>query len=109
MIHLALAFALSTTLFINNFQARLLNHGTFFSDISNKGFADGGTQTFIDENFHQCGLNEICSFVVRNIKTEKNSLISSEKDLPSKQHDLVIWKRGISFYFLKCCHERNDS
>ena len=97
MIQLALAFALFTFLFINYFQASLLNHGTFFSDISNNGFADGGSQNFIDEKFHQCGLNVICSFVVQNIKTEKDSLISSEKDLPSKQHDLVIWKRGIPF------------
>eukprot|EP00112_Aurelia_sp_Birch-Aquarium-sp1_P007652 Seg1836.3 transcript_id=Seg1836.3/GoldUCD/mRNA.D3Y31 product="Protein FAM3C" protein_id=Seg1836.3/GoldUCD/D3Y31 len=93
MSNLALAFALSTIFFINNFQASLLNHGTFFTEITNKGFANVGTHSVIDENFHKCSMSESCSFVVHNVKTRGTRLISSEKDLPSEKHDLIIWKK----------------
>ena len=55
--------------------------------------------SLIHKSFHQCSMNETCSYVVKNIASGSFLLYNSEGDLPQNRKGLRIWKK---IYHGKC-------
>ena len=64
--------------------------GTWYKEITNS--IDNNYDIF-NKHFHQCSLNEECSFVLRLLKTNVFTGVYDEKDLPTDRKAYAIWKK----------------
>ena len=68
--------------------------GTFFEVISGADKANvASMQGTFHESFHQCGMDESCKFVLKNIKISEFHRIFDESDLPKDRKNFIIWQK----------------
>eukprot|EP00112_Aurelia_sp_Birch-Aquarium-sp1_P004795 Seg1544.4 transcript_id=Seg1544.4/GoldUCD/mRNA.D3Y31 product=Fucolectin-5 protein_id=Seg1544.4/GoldUCD/D3Y31 len=69
-------------------------YGTFFEVISGADKTEGASiQGMFHKSFHQCGMEESCKFVTKNIKTSEFNRIFDEKNLPNDRKNFIVWQK----------------
>ena len=65
-----------------------------FNDISeDSSLKDCSMTSMLHKSFHQCSIEGICSFVIKNLKTNEFKKINSEKDLPKNRKGFRLWQK----------------
>ena len=68
--------------------------GTFFEVISGADKTEGEpVQGMFHKSFHQCGMDERCKFVAKNIKTSDFNRVFDENDLPRDCKNFIVWQK----------------
>ena len=72
--------------------------GVYFEEITNdntylKDEDSVEDKMWVQKSFHQCGLQNECQFVAKNIKTKKFVKINHEEELLQRRTDHRIWKK----------------
>ena len=77
-------------------------YGSYFKEVSGYGEDDKSENSLFSKAFHQCGMEESCNFVVKNILTNKFTKVKKEDELPKKKQQNIVWQK-----YGKCfCLER---
>eukprot|EP00112_Aurelia_sp_Birch-Aquarium-sp1_P006493 Seg1716.15 transcript_id=Seg1716.15/GoldUCD/mRNA.D3Y31 product="Fibrinogen C domain-containing protein 1" protein_id=Seg1716.15/GoldUCD/D3Y31 len=88
MVRLYFAFA---TILINISRAK--QQGTFFEEIESETHKEGTVTNLFHKSFHQCGKEESCNFVIKNLETDKYSKVEKISELPTNRTKFRTWKK----------------
>ena len=68
-------------------------HAIFEEIFSPASAKDMKLMTMFHKSFHQCGINDGCEFIAKNLQTNEFKTISTEEDLPEDRENHRIWMK----------------
>ena len=70
-----------------------------FKEISHDTNLEDGTMTIIfQKSFHQCSIEEKCSFVIENLNKNEFKKVYRDRDLPRDRKGFRIWQKHQSLF-----------
>ena len=67
--------------------------GKFFEEMGNEEHQEGTGMNLFHKSFHQCGKDQSCNFVIKNLETEQYGKVGKISDLPTNSTKFRIWKK----------------
>ena len=91
---------MATTVKFSSFTASLFlffaestTYGSYFKALSGYGENSNSKENYFSKAFHQCGMEESCIFVVKNITTKKFTKAKNEYELPMKKGNYIVCQK----------------